>query len=124
MKRSAFSTAILPANEVARTMRGDCTEHAMLLAALMRMKGVPSRLAAGIVHTNNQFGFTGHVWTEAYINHQWMPFDSTTGSDGVGTTHIKLADSEMPDSMTSSVTLFLPVLELVGRSSVRVVSEQ
>ncbi|MEQ9408323.1 MAG: transglutaminase-like domain-containing protein [Fuerstiella sp.] len=123
MRWSAFSTSIVPADEVAADLRGDCTEHAVLLGALMRVKGIPSRVAAGIVHTNRQFGFTGHMWTEALINGEWFPFDSTTGATGIGTTHIKLAHSELPPDLTSGVVLFLPVLDLVGRARIKVISE-
>jgi len=124
MRRSAFSTAILPADQVAKTFKGDCTEHAVLLATLIRIKGIPARVVSGLVHTNQQFGFTGHTWVEAFIADRWIPFDSTLGLEGVGTTHLKLADSEMPDTMSSGVSLFLPVLELAGRAKLQVVSDQ
>ena len=79
---------------------------------------------SGLVHTNQQYGFTGHMWVEALIEGQWIPFDSTTGLEGIGTTHLKLHDSELPDSLISGVSLFLPVLELAGRTKVHVVSDQ
>lgn len=124
MRHSAFSTAILTADEIIKVRRGDCTEHAVLLATLMRIKGIPARLAAGLVHTNRQFGFVGHVWVEALIENQWIPFDSTVGLERLGITHVKLTDSEMPDEMTSGVSLFLPVLDLAGRTRVKVISDQ
>jgi hypothetical protein len=123
LRRSAFSTALLPANEVAKTLKGDCTEHAVLLATLMRIKGIPARVATGLVHTNQQYGFVGHAWVEALIGGQWIPFDSAVGQSGVTATYIKLTDSEMPDTLTSGVSLFLPVLELAGRASIHVVSD-
>lgn len=124
MKHSPFSTGIKPADEIAKGLRGDCTEHAILLAALIRTRNIPSRIAAGIVHTNRQYGFVGHAWVEAWIEGKWIPFDSTMGSEGVGTTHLKLVDSELSDDVSSGVTLFLPVLDLAGRASIQVVEDR
>jgi len=124
LNRSAFSTEILSADQVAKTLRGDCTEHAVFLATLMRLNGIPSRVASGLAHTNQQFGFSGHMWVEALIDGQWFPFDSTTGLEGFGTTRIKLADSEMPDTLASGVSLFLPVLDLAGRAEIRVILDR
>ena len=62
------------------------------------------------------------MWVEALIDGQWLPFDSTAGLEGFGTTRIKLADSEMPDTVTSGVSLFLPIMNLAGRAKVRVIS--
>lgn len=122
LNRSAFSTEILSADQVARTLRGDCTEHAVFLAALMRLNGIQSRVVSGLAYTNQQYGFSGHMWVEALIDGNWFPFDSTSASGGVGTTHIKLADSEMPDTLVSGVSLFLPVLNLAGRAEIHVIS--
>jgi len=123
MRRSVFSTVMLPADEIARTMKGDCTEHAILLATLIRTKGIPARMATGIVHTNQQYGFVGHAWVEALIEGQWIPFDSSVAHEGSGVTYIKLQDSNLPDTLTSGVSLFLPVLELAGRAAVKVISD-
>ena len=38
------------AAEVARSREGDCTEHAVLLAALARARGIPARVAMGLVY--------------------------------------------------------------------------
>lgn len=123
MRRSVFSTVILPADMVIKTFKGDCTEHAILLATLIRIKGIPARIATGIVHTNQQYGFVGHAWVEALIEGRWVAFDSAVGHGGTGITYIKLQDSNMPDTLTSGVSLFLPILELAGRASVSVISE-
>lgn len=124
MRRDAFSTALLPADAVVRKLKGDCTEHAMLLAALCRVKGIPSRIASGLLHTNQQIGFVGHAWVEALIDGEWLPFDSAIGRGGPRAIRIKLQHSDMPDSATSGISLFLPVLELAGRASIRVAPQQ
>src|SRR5262249_12024728 len=50
MKVLNFENGIAPAFEVARTLEGDCTEYAMLAAAMCRAEGVPSRTAIGLVY--------------------------------------------------------------------------
>jgi transglutaminase-like putative cysteine protease len=124
MQHSPFSTSLSSADEVARTRRGDCTEHAVLLAALMRIRGIPSRVVSGLVHTKQLLGFSGHMWVEAFVDGVWIPFDSTIGFGESGATHLKLADSEMPDTMNSGISLFLPVLDLAGRAEIKIVSDR
>lgn len=124
LNHSAFSTQLMPADQIARSLRGDCTEHAVLLAALLRIKGIPSRIATGLVPAKNNYGFVGHAWVEAWIEGLWVPFDSTIGSEGVGISHIKLTDSELTDDMTGGISLFLPILDLTGRASLHIVSDK
>merc|ERR1719261_959477 len=85
-----LSTAYASASETARTGSGDCTEHAVLLAALLKARGIPSRVCHGLVYveqggsaingqaeydadgnlverggatTSGQFGW--HMWSQA-----------------------------------------------------------
>lgn len=59
--------------EILDTRAGDCTEHALLLAALLRRAGLASRLAYGFLLTES--GFIGHAWTEAYAGERWVWLD-------------------------------------------------
>jgi hypothetical protein len=65
--RKDFSTAFASAAEVAETRQGDCTEHAVLLAALCRALGIPARVAIGLVYVPHEQGFGYHMWTEVYV---------------------------------------------------------
>ncbi|MCR9200855.1 MAG: transglutaminase domain-containing protein [Planctomycetaceae bacterium] len=118
LRRAPFETSLLTADEVARNLRGDCTEHAVLLAALLRIKGIPSRVASGLVPVARGYGFQGHTWVEARLGDSWVSFDSAAPMNLV---RIKLADSSLDDSMTGGIGLFLPVLDLVGRTKIHVV---
>jgi hypothetical protein len=120
MRVSPFSTSLIPASRVIRDMRGDCTEHAVLLSTLMRCQGIPSRVAVGFVYVPNPASFAPHMWTEAFLDGKWIPFDSTRGPDGIGLTHIKLADSALPDDVGSGTVLFVPLLSFLGRATVDV----
>ncbi|MCA9050468.1 MAG: transglutaminase domain-containing protein [Planctomycetaceae bacterium] len=123
LQRSPFSTTLIPADKVAAANRGDCTEHAVLLAAMLRTENIPARIVTGLIHTPQHLGFVGHSWVEAWMNGRWLPFDSAVLSDNSGSTRIKLTDSELPDDLTSGVSLFLPVLDLAGRAEIRVVEQ-
>ncbi|MEP3478351.1 MAG: transglutaminase family protein [Fuerstiella sp.] len=119
---SPFSTNLLPANTVAKQKKGDCTEHAILLATLMKIRGIQARIASGLILTPGRPGFTGHVWVEAQIQGNWYPFDSTSPMSS-RQVRIKLAGSSFDeDSQSSGLSLFTPILDLAGRSSFTVES--
>jgi hypothetical protein len=77
----SLSSGLDTASEVLRSRSGDCTEHAMLLAATLRADGIPSRVAIGLVHTEvgaeDGSAFVWHMWTQGLINGQWYDFDPT-----------------------------------------------
>ncbi len=120
MRISPFSTSIQPAATTAKQMRGDCTEHAVLLCALMRSQGIPSRVVIGFVYIPNPASFAPHMWTEAFLDGKWIPFDSTRGPDGIGLTHLKVLDSALSDEVGSGTVLFIPLLNFLGHASVDV----
>jgi hypothetical protein len=120
MKQKNFSTAMASAAEVAASLEGDCTEHAMLLAAMLRARQIPSRVAVGLVYVPSVQSFGGHMWTEAQINGAWIPLDATLGKGGIGGGHIKLAESNMADDAPVLVTAFLPLMEVLGKIQIEV----
>ena len=66
-----FSVGFASASEVARTKTGDCTEHGVFLAALLRAKGIPSRVVSGLIYVDEFAGKGGifgyHMWTQALV---------------------------------------------------------
>jgi len=67
------------ASTVARRHEGDCTEHAVLLAALARARGLPARVVMGvaIVVGAHDVAAYGHAWTEIYDGPKWERTDAT-----------------------------------------------
>ena len=65
----------------------------MLLAALLRADGIPSRLVAGLVYVEEFAGeravFGYHMWTQALIDGRWIDLDATF-TDAFDATHIAL----------------------------------
>ncbi|MDA0832474.1 MAG: transglutaminase-like domain-containing protein [Planctomycetota bacterium] len=123
LKQKNFSTALASAAEVAKRMEGDCTEHAVLLAALLRVVQIPSRVVVGLVYAESQQAFAGHMWTEAYFGDQWIPLDATIGRGGIGAAHIKLADAALDDDSPSPVMTFLPLLNVLGKMKIDVIKQ-
>ncbi|WP_417849928.1 transglutaminase-like domain-containing protein [Thalassoglobus sp.] len=119
-----FSTAMATAAEVAQSRAGDCTEHAVLLAALLRIKEIPSRVAIGFVYSAPHKAFVGHMWTEAWLNGQWVPLDATLGHGGTGCGHLTITTSSLSDDEAAPAARFLPMIHLLGRTKIEVVSTE
>lgn len=66
------------ASYVATHRGGDCTEHAVFLAALLRRFGVPARAMVGlaIIPTPAQPLAFGHMWVEAFVGGRWQVADA------------------------------------------------
>lgn len=92
VNEKSLSVGYASALEVLQTRAGDCTEHALLLAALGRALGVPTRVATGIAYVDTWIGmqdtFVPHAWAQAYIDGQWISYDAALGGFGAG--HIAL----------------------------------
>ncbi len=111
-----YSQAFASAAEVADSLEGDCSEHAVLLAALARAKGIPARVAMGLVYKDRKFYY--HMWNEVYVGDRWIALDGTLGQGGVGAAHLKLGHSNLHGA--SAFTSFLPLLNVIGRLEVEV----
>lgn len=117
------------ASEVARTRQGDCTEHAVLLAALLRSAGIPSRVACGLVYADQFAGakdiFGYHMWAQALLTRNgkptWVDLDATLGPETpFDATHIALAVSALADGQTQDA--LLAIASILGRLQIKVES--
>jgi hypothetical protein len=93
-----LSIGYASAVEVAASRQGDCTEFAVLTAAMCRAVGIPARVATGLAYIKDYGGFKdifgGHAWVEAYIGGKWVGLDAAFKSAGLGgfdAGHIALA---------------------------------
>ncbi len=66
-----LSVGLATAGQVAATAQGDCTEHAVLLTALLRAEGIPARTVTGLLYVDEFLGQQGvfgyHMWTQAWV---------------------------------------------------------
>lgn len=121
MRQVTFSQAFGTAADVAESRQGDCTEFAVLLAALARAAGIPSRVAVGLVYTEaaGEPGFAFHMWDELYVQGAWIPYDATLGLGGIGGGHLKLGDSHL--AAGDALASFLPVVQVMGKLTIEVI---
>lgn len=114
------------ASEVARTREGDCSEHAVLLTAMLRSAGIPSRVASGLVYVERFLGgrniFGYHMWSQALIETdeglRWIDLDATRpASIQHSATHITLAASAMDDGASNALVELVP---LIGQLKIEV----
>jgi hypothetical protein len=120
VKNKSYSRAFASAAEVAQSREGDCTEHAVFLAALSRACGIPARVAIGLVYLEGQQAFGYHAWTEVYVDGRWIPIDGTLARGGIGAGHLKIAHSNLKGG--SPWDAFLPVVQILGQLQISVVS--
>jgi len=66
------------ASVVARRNEGDCTEHAVMLAALARAFRIPARVVEGVVllEIDGSVLAMGHAWVEVHRGAAWHPADA------------------------------------------------
>jgi len=93
-----LSVGYASAVEVAASRQGDCSEHAVLAAAMCRAVGIPAQVVSGAVYVQDwpdfDEGFGGHTWVQAYVGGKWVGLDATfkgAGHGGYGPGHIALA---------------------------------
>ncbi|MEM9556122.1 MAG: transglutaminase-like domain-containing protein [Acidobacteriota bacterium] len=89
--------SIPSALEVLESRRGDCNEHTVLYTALARAIGLPTRIAVGLVWSDELDGFYYHAWPEVWIadasaGARWIRLDPTLGQPVADATHIKLLE--------------------------------
>jgi len=95
-----YASAFNSASETARSKSGDCSEHGVLLAALARIKNIPSRVVSGLGYTEHggphgSFGY--HMWTQLWVNDRWTDFDSAFGQSEPDPTHIAFATVDLAE---------------------------
>lgn len=97
IENKSLSIGYASAAEVADSRQGDCSEFAVLTAAMCRAVGIPAQIVAGIAYVDDfagHQGFGGHAWTQAYVGTKWVGLDAAFKSGGRGgydAGHIALA---------------------------------
>ncbi|MFH1242094.1 MAG: transglutaminase-like domain-containing protein, partial [Pseudomonadota bacterium] len=97
--------------EVLRSRVGDCNEHAVLLAALLRASGIPARVCVGLVCARGRFFY--HAWNEAYLG-SWVSMDATLNQMPVDASHIKLLHGGLDKQVE--------IIGLIGKLRLKVIS--
>ncbi|MFQ6078300.1 MAG: transglutaminase family protein, partial [Thermodesulfobacteriota bacterium] len=107
-------TLSLPsALEVLESRVGDCNEHAILLVALLRSLGIPSRPCVGVLYFGD--GFYYHAWAEVWIG-RWVTVDPTLNQLPADATHIKFVHGDIEN--------WVDMVKIIGRLEVEVLEYQ
>lgn len=107
-------TLSLPsALEVLDSGVGDCNEHALLLVALLRSMGIPSRPCVGVLYFRD--GFYYHAWAEAWMG-RWVSVDPTLNQLPADATHIKFIHGDIEN--------WVDLVKIIGRLEVEVLDYQ
>jgi transglutaminase-like putative cysteine protease len=122
IQKKNFSQGFATAADVAKSLEGDCTEHAVLLAALCRARQIPARVCIGLIYLSGDQGFAFHMWNEAWITDRWIPVDATLGRGGIGAAHIKLRHSDLASEQAESAVL--SVLQVMNQLALQIVDVQ
>jgi hypothetical protein len=88
---------------------GDCNEHAVLLAALARAAGIPSKIEAGLVYLDGRFYY--HAWNLLYIG-QWITADAVFGQMPADATHIRFA--------SGGLNAQIDLIAVIGRVKIKI----
>jgi hypothetical protein len=110
--RKLPTISIPNALQVLDMREGDCNEHAVLLAALGRAVGLPSRVVAGAVYLDGVFLY--HAWCEVWLG-QWVSIDPALHQFPADATHLKLVVGG-PDEHVA-------LLGVIGRLGVEVLDD-
>jgi len=93
-----LSVGYASAAEVAEFKKGDCSEFAVLTAAMCRAVGIPAQVVMGIAYIKDYRGiqnsFGGHAWVQAYLGGRWIGLDASfkkADLGGFGPGHIALS---------------------------------
>jgi len=119
-----LSLGFATAAETARQKEGDCSEHAVLVAALARAAGIPGRIVVGLVYAGPEdglprSGFFYHVWTEVFVG-EWLPLDATM--NGHDATHLAIGRS--PLNLSADLfTMAEPIIQVLGAIDIRVIAD-
>ncbi|MDC1004888.1 transglutaminase-like domain-containing protein [Opitutales bacterium] len=121
MTNKNYEVGFATASEVARNKAGDCTEHSILLATLGRALGIPSRVVTGLVYADEfedqKDVLVYHMWTQFYIDDQWVNLDSALGLVKCPADRITFSVDSLEEDTIASV---LPLMELINNLKVTV----
>jgi len=122
INKKGMQTAFASASETINTREGDCSEHGVLLCAMLRAQGIPARVATGLVYADAFDGhdsiFGWHMWTQALIDGKWVDFDATLPVR-YNAAHVLTATSSLADGVSG--TDMASIIPMLGNLDIEVV---
>lgn len=95
---SGYATAL----QAYQSRSGDCTEYAVLLAALGRAAQVPTRVVFGLSYSREKFHgkanvFAPHAWVQAWVDGAWRSYDAAFEYFDAGHIALQVSDGNQED---------------------------
>ena len=116
VENKSLNIGFATASEVARTKEGDCSEHGVLLAALGRLNGLPSRVVVGLAYVpifgNQEDIFGYHLWTQFFVDGRWIDVDAALRETDVSPARIAFAISSLKNAGLADLSL--PLITKLG----------
>jgi hypothetical protein len=126
IRDKSLEVGFASAPEVARAPKGDCTEHTVLMVALLRRLGVPARAAFGWAGLDDgQEASLGlHAWVEVKIGDRWIPMDPTFNQAPAGACRVFASASNLnsvaelnwglPPSVAAALSVSADPIKIMG----------
>ena len=115
IRNKTLGVGYASALEVVRKPEGDCTEHAVLLAALGRSLGIATRVVDGLAYAPGFAGkdrvFVPHAWVQAWVGGRWQSFDAALPGFDAGHIALSVGDGDP--------WRFYSGLDMLGRIALR-----
>ena len=117
-----LDSILATASETAASRSGDCTEHSVLLIALLRAAGVPARAVTGLIYVEEFAGerdlFGYHMWAQAWTGDRWLDLDATLAVS-FDAAHIAIGTTALADDQATLREL-ARLAAFMGQASIRV----
>lgn len=94
IEKDATSNHINNTAEILAKKSGNCIDHSVLLASLLRSVGIPSKVVIGLVYTSTpENSFSYHSWVKTFIG-DWINLDPYYPQSTFSPVHISLYESD------------------------------
>ena len=93
-------SGLLSVEEIIRSGRGDCTEHAQVFAAMAIAAGYNADIVSGIVYSKGAFYY--HAWNRVLMNGKIYTIDATFNQFEADVSHIEISAGYPPQKVLLS----------------------
>lgn len=108
-----------------RARGGDCTESALLLAAVARARGIPARVAYGVAYSSRFTGkahvFSPHMWVQVWDGARWTSHDA--GLERFDAGHIALVVGDGDFDAFAPATAWIARMRIEGAAGIAAAPE-
>lgn len=122
IRRTDYAQGFRAASEIAREGSGDCTARSILLAAMLRSRNIPARVAVGLVYmpAEDQPRMVYHMWTIAYIDGRWVHLDATLTGGYAPADRVTLGTHHLADG--NEYECVAPILGIIGQVDIAILN--